>query len=144
MNQMRTLECTDGEAPVATETPLDGPAVPRDVASASVAVAQARARKWADRALELSQSGEVDQAAVAEAQAEVWLARMLAGQAQIQPVWSRRQSRPTPRYRYAPTAGAIRMSARADEQKDLRPFPAMDRATIANSVVLRAWKGPPF
>ncbi len=45
--------------------------------SATFVEAQGQAREWADRSLELSQSGDIEQANLAERRASAWLATML-------------------------------------------------------------------
>jgi hypothetical protein len=123
-------------------TVLEDSTPPQDWGSASVTEAQDKARTWADRALELSEAGELERAAVAEVQAEIWLTRMLTLQRQLRTDLGRERRRPASQYRDAGFALATHAPVRRDRRKPLSAIPSMDRSTIANSVVLRTWKRP--
>ncbi|MEP7243802.1 MAG: hypothetical protein ABI885_08955 [Gammaproteobacteria bacterium] len=109
--------------------------------SASLTEAQTKAREWADRALELSDAGELEQARVAEVHAEIWLTRMLKIEATLQgiPRLSERVQKPVAR---PPVQSALASRAATPKycRTQLSTIPAMDQSTVANSVMLRAWK----
>jgi hypothetical protein len=144
MTRIRALENTDSDIAVASDPAADASTAPHDWAGASIAEAQAKAREWADRALELSQSGELEQAALAELQAEMWLTRMLSVQRQLQPGVRSFKPRLVGQYRYPRSRAPIRPCSRGSAPEELSSLPSMDRSTVANSVMLRAWKGPRY
>jgi hypothetical protein len=107
----------------------------------SLIEARTNACQWADRALELNQAGELDRAHIAEAHAEIWLTRMLEIEARLggsPPGEVRRKLFSPP----AQTARAQRGCSKLNYRAGLSEIPAMDQTTVANSVMLRAWKRP--
>ena len=133
------------DAAVELDARADGGVSGNGSDSASHTEAQSKAREWADRALELSDAGELEQARVAEVHAEIWLTRMLKIEATLRgiPRLSERVQRPVAR---PPVQTSL--ASRAPTPKycrtPLSSIPAMDQSTVANSVMLRAWKRPSF
>ncbi len=86
----------------------------------SFVTAQTAAREWADKALELGQIGDTEQARYARFRAEAWLVKMLAIEAED----GRRESQQLP-------------NARPRAQRRLPP--GENRDAILNNAALRTW-----
>ena len=93
---------------------------------ASFMKAQSEARKWADRAIELTQAGRVDQAVCAERQAELWLRKMAAIESQVSEPPAIGASQPT----RGPNGSARQLRRRSH---------TMPSGTSTNNAALLAW-----